>query len=114
MSDTVEFEIGDDTYEVEAASYSPPGRYRWNEPPEGGEIELDEVVILVHGSDLPYSERHRERVPMNKFLMIYADFEDIRRPTEQETMDVARNRLEDKVYEVLTQRREDDFDDRDV
>lgn len=111
MSDTVEIEIGDDTYEVEARTFSLPGKYRWNEPPESGELELDGTVLVVHGSDLPYSERHRERITMDAFLRIYAEHHDIQGPN-LERFATAALRLDDEVYEVLRQRAEDDFDDR--
>ena len=107
MSDTVEFEIGDDTYEVEASEFSPPGPYRWNEPPDGGEITLDDTVLLVHGSTGPYSERPKERIPMEKFLQVYAEERGI-------LPEKALPELEDRVFEILCQRYDDDFDDRDI
>ncbi len=111
---TVEIEIGDDVYEVDVRHFEPASPYRWGEAPEGGEIELDETVTLVAGSDLPYSGRHRQRVPMERLLDVYADDRGIEAPTREETRKIASIRLHDECYEDVMRQVEDDFDDREV
>jgi hypothetical protein len=95
----IEIEIGDDCYEVEVEDFQPPGRLRWNEPPEPGEISITRNVKLFisHGKYVTTA--------WDIFIRLWAE------QCGTDDLVQAERRLEDVAFEMLMQRLEDDYGD---
>lgn len=120
---SIEFEIGDDLYEVEVRSFDAvvQGNRRGNPdrwtPDEGGEIELEETVkVWVYDPKRPdqlFSDRDTVKISLNSFVAIYAKDRGIQKMSTSDTLAAARAELDEECIEKLQEKMEDDFDDRD-
>ena len=110
---TVEFDIGDDlTYEVECTSYSAGTLPSRDDPGDGYEVELDDVVKVIGLEYKPVGSGSGNAVPaevnridLQEFIVLYSDYHNI--PLEK-----AENRIIEEVYTKVTQQLADDYDDR--
>jgi hypothetical protein len=92
---SVVIELGDDEYEVEVEHFQAPGPYRWNEPPEPGELTLHDRVRCTdpHGGKIA-------SISMEQFLKLYAEYHGI----EQRA---AQSMLDDVIFEHIMEGLED-------
>ncbi len=100
----VEFELRNGfTYEVGISHYQSAGRFRWNEPPEAGEIELKPTVKV--SDEGGFIAAHS--ISIDEFIELYSIDEGI-------DLKEARSKLEDRCYDDVCQQHEEDYDDRDI
>jgi hypothetical protein len=99
----VEFELNGFTYEIGISHFQSHGKFKWNEPPETGEISLEEVVKVKDG--LKFVCEHT--ISLNEFVELYSVDEGI-------DLKEARSKLEDYCYDDVCQQHEEDYDDRDI
>ena len=104
MRDSVEIEIGDDLYEIEVSHFEPPVHYRWNEPPEGGEIDLGPRVVI----HIPDPRGSTVRITCS---MEYGAFLKIWEAHLRLDPDTCRRKLEDKCFMLMMQQLEDRYED---
>ncbi len=93
ISKTFEYEIGDAVFEIEVISYSPVTDGNWDNPPEGGEVEVSDVVKFTDTlSDTEGVTTYRD------FVKLYADNGDMDIKEAERNLD---DELYDKVREDL-------------
>ena len=97
---TVTFSLPGGEAEFEISHFQQAGPFRWNEPPEPGEITLQEVGSWTNddGVTAPIS--------ISQLAVVYSVYYKI-------DMVAAGRRIEDEAYEQVCQQLQDAYDERD-
>lgn len=121
---TVEIEIGDDLFEVSIRDFTPARPFRWDEPPDSGELDVGTDFALKVVEDGEFLSPFR-RTEWRTFLMLYAAdrtaasldrtcMETLGRPATMSELEAhAFSDLQDEVYEELLGELMDEYDDHD-
>lgn len=104
-TETLEIEVNGVSWELEV-EFEPPGPYRWNEPPETGELSLP-ARIKMFGPEQVFE------VPLTDLL----DHIIVERGPGVWSMDgsertKAEEWLEDRCFQMCMERMEEEYDDR--
>jgi hypothetical protein len=88
------------TYELEIMHFQSAGKFRWNEPPEMGEIDLEKTVrVSDHGGFIADHE-----ISLDEFVEIFAVDNDL-------SSKEARSKIEDLAYDDVVSQIEENYGD---
>lgn len=104
MNDEVQIEVGEVLYTITVDHFSPPGPYRWNEPPETGELDLSDEVQEEYEEDPFHHISRVNTVSLGDMCKAYAEYHLI-------SVDAAREKIISICFERMLERMEDDYPD---
>lgn len=95
---SITIKIGDAEYQVDCIGFRSATPDTRDEPGEGGEVDLDDVVRVRHAGNVGF-------IGLDQFIKVYAEH------ISEDDLEDAAQYLRDTVYEYVAKQQEEDFDD---